>query len=321
MLADFCTIHNSCYYLRHVTESETKYIERIYREHHTIINTLISGPCKEYKKLKNIKKNRFPDIKCWDATRVCFSKKRSNYIHANYVHGFERPQKFIVTQEPMNNTLEDYWTMVWEAGTKVIVMLNGADAPSDNDYSELKTFTVSVDSIVLQTDYVEIIMNVFNVHTLQSRIVHFFKYLNWPKGGVTDILPLISFLIEVNERQQYFIQEASMSPPGPIVVYSSTGTGRAATFCVVDVCMTQLVNTATISIPFIVFKIRQQRHSSIESLDNYFFINNAVIYFLATIPPNSKLFLRLLFYHCDRSAWRLSDSLTVQQSFCLKVLV
>nr|ACE75312.1 protein tyrosine phosphatase [Glyptapanteles indiensis] len=311
MLANLFAIHDSCHYLQHATKSETEYFERIYREHHTIINTPISGPCEEYKKLKNTKKNRFPGIKCWDSTRVCFLKKKSNYIHANYVHGFERPQKFIVTQEPMNSTLEDYWTMIWQAGTKVIVMLNGADVPSDSDYSELKTFTVTVDSIVLQTDYVEMIMNVFNVHTLQSRIVHFFKYLSWPKGGITDILTLISFLIVVNERQQYFDQEASMSPPSPIVVYSSTGTGRAATFCAVDVCMIQLVNTATVSIPFIVFKIRQQRHSSFESFDDYVFINNLILYFLATIPPNCELFLRLLSHCCCKSACRLSGLSTV----------
>nr|ACE75308.1 protein tyrosine phosphatase [Glyptapanteles indiensis] len=305
-MADLFAIHNSCHYLQQVTESETKYLERIYQEHHTIINTPISGPCKEYKKLKNIEKNRFPDIKCWDTTRVRFFKNRSDYIHANYVHGFERPQKFIVTQEPINSTLEDYWAMVWQAGTKVIVMLNGADAASDSDSSELKTFTVTVDSIVLQTDYVEMIMNVFNINTLRSRTVHFFKYLSWPKGGITDILTLFSFLTVVNRKQQYFDQGAPMSPPGPIVVYSSTGTGRAATFCAVDICMIQLVNTATVSIPLVVFKIRQQRHSSIESLDNYIFINNALIYFLATIPPNSEIFLRLLSHRCDKSACRLS---------------
>ncbi|CAS06643.1 protein tyrosine phosphatase, partial [Bracoviriform rubeculae] len=264
-------------------------IERICREHYTILNMKISGPCEECKKLKNIKKNRSQNIECWDNTRVCLKKQRSNYIHANYVDGFEQVRKFIVTQEPMDHTLEDYWSMVWQAGTRVIVMLHGADAPavpSVSGYSELKGFTVTVKSIALQSDYVEMVMNVFNINTIRSRTVYCFKYLSWPKEGITDILKLISFIKVVNDRQEDYNKPGLISLPGPIVVYSTTGIGRAPTFCALDICMFQLVNSAIVSIPSVVFGIRRQRRSSLESIDHYVFINNVIVYFLATIPPN-----------------------------------
>ncbi|CAS06660.1 protein tyrosine phosphatase, partial [Bracoviriform melanoscelae] len=197
--------------------------------HHTIINIKISGSCKKCKKLKNIKKNRYENIEFWDTTRVCLKQKRSNYIHANYLDGFERVRKFIVTQEPMDNTLENYWRMIWQTGTRVIVMLNGADepaVPSVSDYSELKGFTVTVKSITLQNDYIEMVMNLFNIDRLQSRTVYFFKYLSWPKEGITDILMLINFMQVVNERHRYYIKPGLKSRPGPIVVYSTTGNGR-----------------------------------------------------------------------------------------------
>ncbi|CAD6244018.1 GSCOCT00014298001.2-RA-CDS [Cotesia congregata] len=301
MATGLFVMHNSCHYLKQVAESEIKYVERICREHHTILNMQIIGPCKECKELKNIKKNRFQNIECWDSTRVCLKKQGSNYIHANYVDGFEQARKFIVTQEPMDNTLEDYWNMVWQTSTRVIVMLNGADVPAVStvsDYSELEGFTVTVTSIALQSDYVEIVMNLFNTKIMRSRTVHCFKYLSWPKESVTDILTLINFMIVVNERHQYYIKLGLISPPGPIVVYSTTGIGRAPTFCAVDLCIFQLVNTATVSIPAVVFNIRRQRCSSFESIDHYFFINNVIIYFLATIPPNCELFFRFL---CNRS--------------------
>ncbi|CAS06641.1 protein tyrosine phosphatase, partial [Bracoviriform marginiventris] len=266
-----------------------RYVERICREHHLILNMQIIGPCEECKELENIMKNRYQNIKCWDSTRMRLKKQKSNYIHANYVDGFEQVQKFIVTQEPMDNTLEDYWNMVWQTGTRVIVMLHGADAPAVptvSDYSELKGFTVTVISIALQNDYVEMVMNVFNIETMRSRTVHCFKYLSWPKEGVTDILTLITFMIVVNERHQFYIKPGLMSPPGPIVVYSTTGIRRAPTYCAVDICMFQLVNTASVSIPSVVFAIRRQRRSSFESLDHYVFINNLIVYFLATMPPD-----------------------------------
>lgn len=164
-------MYNSCHYLKQVAESEMQYFERICREHHTILNMQISDSCEECKKLKNIKKNRFQNIECWDSTRVRLKKQRPNYIHANYVDGFEQVRKFIVTQESMDNTPKDFWSMVWQAGTRVIVMLHGADAPAVptvSDYSELKGFTVTVTSIALQNDYVEMVINVFNIKTIRS---------------------------------------------------------------------------------------------------------------------------------------------------------
>ncbi|KAG8037272.1 hypothetical protein G9C98_005482 [Cotesia typhae] len=225
-------------YLEQVTESEIKYIERICREHHVIINIQISGSCEECKKMENTKKNRFQNIECWDSTQVCLKKKGSNYIHANYVDGFEQVRKFIVTQEPMDNTLEDYWSMVWRTGARVIVMLNGTDGPavpSVSDYNQLEGFTVTVTSIAVQKDYVEMGMNVLNINTMRSNTVHFFKYLSWPKEGITDISTLISFMIAVNERHQYYMKPALMNPPSPIVIYSTPGIERAPTFCAVDI--------------------------------------------------------------------------------------
>ncbi|XP_074114490.1 tyrosine-protein phosphatase non-receptor type 9-like [Cotesia typhae] len=321
MCSNVFEMYQSCYYLQHIIESETKYIERIYREHHTILNMRIVGPCKECKKWENIKKNRFQNIECWDSTRVCLKKKGSNYIHANYVDGFEQVRKFIVTQEPMDNTLEDYWSMVWRTGARVIVMLNGADGPavpSVSDHNQLGGFTVTVTSIAVQKDYVEMGMNVFNINTMRSKTVHFFKYLSWPKEGITDILTLISFMIAVNERHQYYMKPALMNPPSPIVIYSSTGIERAPTFCAVDICMFQLVNSATISIQSVVFNIRQQRRSSFESLNHYVFINNVIVHFLATIPPNSKLYHLLFSRRFNESAHFLSHPSTVNPFCCYK---
>ncbi|AEE09465.1 protein tyrosine phosphatase [Cotesia vestalis bracovirus] len=318
MATGLFTVYQSCHYLQHVTESGPKYIERIHREHHTILNMQIVGPCEECNKWENIKKNRYQNIECWDSTRVCLKKKGSNYIHANYVDGFEQVRKFIVTQEPMDNTLEDYWSMVWQTGTRVIVMLNGADepaVPSVSNYNQLEGFTVTVTSIAVQNDYIEMVMNVFNINIMRSRTVHCFKYLSWPKEGITDILTLISFMIAVNERHQYYIKPGLMNPPGPIVVYSTTGIERAPTFCAVDICMFQLVNSSIISVPSVVFNIRRQRRSSFESLDHYVFINNVIVHFLATIPPDSKLYYLLFSHRFSESARFLSHPPLVNK-FC-----
>ncbi|KAG7280851.1 hypothetical protein CRUP_010833, partial [Coryphaenoides rupestris] len=45
------------------------------------------------------------------------------YINANYIRGYSgSPRAFIATQGPMLHTLGDLWDMVWQEGSRVIVM-------------------------------------------------------------------------------------------------------------------------------------------------------------------------------------------------------
>ncbi|RCN45551.1 Protein-tyrosine phosphatase [Ancylostoma caninum] len=65
------------------------------------------------------------DVFCTDETRVVLSwpPGENDYIHANWVSGSDTPKKFICTQAPTKNTVEDFWRMIWQEGCKSIVML------------------------------------------------------------------------------------------------------------------------------------------------------------------------------------------------------
>ncbi len=67
-------------------------------------------------------KNRYPDILPKEETRVLLKNTGidgSEYINANYV--FDR--EYIATQAPIAATFCDFWRMVWEQETTVVVML------------------------------------------------------------------------------------------------------------------------------------------------------------------------------------------------------
>ena len=62
----------------------------------------------------------FPD----DYTRVRLkSDSHEDYINANFIDGFHRPRAYIATQGPLPSTFADFWQMVWEQNTHVIVMI------------------------------------------------------------------------------------------------------------------------------------------------------------------------------------------------------
>lgn len=65
---------------------------------------------------ENLFKNRYPDIKSYDQTRVLLSKgendELSDYINADHVFGFDK--HFICAQGPLDQTIEDFWRMIYE---------------------------------------------------------------------------------------------------------------------------------------------------------------------------------------------------------------
>lgn len=63
---------------------------------------------------ENACKNRYPDIKSYDQTRVCLSKiddiPESDYINADYVNGYKNQKQFICAQGPLQVNLPN-WIM------------------------------------------------------------------------------------------------------------------------------------------------------------------------------------------------------------------
>lgn len=74
----------------------------------------------------NQSKNRYTDVLCYDHSRVCLAQidgdATSDYINANFVDGYKQKSAFISTQGPLPKIYGDFWRMVWEQQTLVIVM-------------------------------------------------------------------------------------------------------------------------------------------------------------------------------------------------------
>lgn len=94
--------------------------EQLYRKNPDLAIT-------EAKKPINIPKNRYRDISPYDCTRVVLVNSDSgDYINANYVN-MEIPggavNRYIATQGPLMNTTTDFWRMVQQESSHLIVML------------------------------------------------------------------------------------------------------------------------------------------------------------------------------------------------------
>ncbi|XP_043535235.1 receptor-type tyrosine-protein phosphatase H-like [Chiloscyllium plagiosum] len=72
-------------------------------------------------------KNRYTNVLPYDASRVKLTAQPESdildYINANYMPGYKSSNEFIAAQGPLPSTVPDFWRMVWEQKTDVIVML------------------------------------------------------------------------------------------------------------------------------------------------------------------------------------------------------
>nr|KAF6425597.1 protein tyrosine phosphatase receptor type E [Molossus molossus] len=85
------------------------------------------GTFEQANKEENREKNRYPNILPNDHSRVILSPVDgtpcSDYINASYIDGYKEKNKFIAAQGPKQETVNDFWRMVWEQKSATIVML------------------------------------------------------------------------------------------------------------------------------------------------------------------------------------------------------
>lgn len=76
---------------------------------------------------ENIDKNRYRDILPYDSTRVVLlDSMTGDYINASYVNmkvPSGKVNRFIATQGPLASTCEDFWQMIWEQNSSLIIMV------------------------------------------------------------------------------------------------------------------------------------------------------------------------------------------------------
>ncbi|XP_039291755.1 tyrosine-protein phosphatase non-receptor type 9 [Nilaparvata lugens] len=267
----------------------------------------------------NLPKNRYTDVLCYDHSRVILSQvdddPTSDYINANFVDGYKQRNAFISTQGPLPKTCADFWRMIWEQQTLVVVMTTRVMErgrtkcaqywPEDEGaVAEHGHFTVTCQASEPHPDYVISSLLLTNTKTEESRSVHHYQFTSWPDYGVPhSALAMLDFLAKVRQCQAAMLAALGDTWAGhvrgpPILVHCSAGIGRTGTFCTLDICISRLEDAGTVDVRSTVERIRAQRAFSIQMPDQYVFCHLALIEYalsknLLPTPPDLATFQEL----------------------------
>ncbi|XP_053922690.1 tyrosine-protein phosphatase non-receptor type 5 isoform X2 [Cuculus canorus] len=201
---------------------------------------------KEYDIPGLVRKNRYKTILPNPHSRVCLTSADqddplSSYINANYIRGYGGEEKvYIATQGPIVNTVSDFWRMVWQERSPIIVMITNIEEM--NEKGE------------------------------EVRNLKHYWYTSWPDQKTPDQAPpLLQLVLEVEEAMQ-----SAEEKNAPVIVHCSAGIGRTGCFIATSVCCKQLKSEGIVDILRTACQLRLDRGGMIQTCEQYQFVHHVM---------------------------------------------
>uniref|UniRef100_A0A674A9T6 Receptor-type tyrosine-protein phosphatase C n=1 Tax=Salmo trutta TaxID=8032 RepID=A0A674A9T6_SALTR len=241
---------------------------------------------REAKKSCNQPKNRYVDILPYDYNRVQLTTGNGetgcDYINASFIDGFKESKKYIAAQGPKEETVGDFWRMVWEQQSSIIVMVTRCEESNRNKCAQywpspereveiFEEFVVKLNREEHCPDYIIRHLSLTNKREKSAeREVTHIQFTSWPDHGVPGEPHL---LLKLRRRVNAFKNLFS----GPIVIHCSAGVGRTGTYMGIDAMMEGLEAEGRVDIYGYVVKLRRQRCLMVQVEAQYILIHQALI--------------------------------------------
>uniref|UniRef100_A0A914WFK2 protein-tyrosine-phosphatase n=1 Tax=Plectus sambesii TaxID=2011161 RepID=A0A914WFK2_9BILA len=268
---------------------------------------------KEGKRAENTAKNRYKNILPFDHTRIKLLDAKpgqvgADYINANLIEvlssdypefsGLQR--SYISTQGCLPATVDDFWRMVWQQNSRIVVMTTKEfergrnkcvrywpDAGTERRYGLKQELLVRNTSEVEAPEYMTRHFEISRLddkgNPVETRTLYHWQFMAWPDHGCpSNPGSVLNFLEQVNAC----LENDCPKDAGPSVVHCSAGIGRTGTFIVVDLILNQIKRIGLhchVDIPRTVQMVREQRSGMVQTELQYRFLYKAVTYHIDTV--------------------------------------
>ncbi|CAI5756230.1 unnamed protein product [Candida verbasci] len=232
-------------------------------------------------------KNRYKDILLYNHSRINLNHNKSDInSFENYINASMLSNSYVASQAPLQNTIGDFYRMITNDQTKVIISLtesieNGMQKcvkfwTPGTYQSHTDTFTTSI-------------INEATVHSTILRIIRIVK--NGSEVFYTFQIQLLSWLdmeslnnpanlLEIIQLKQSLIGD------GLALVHCSAGCGRTGTYCVMDTMISKIKHGNNINentIFTIANDFRKQRMNLIQNCKQFYLIYDVLLIWYNTL--------------------------------------
>uniref|UniRef100_A0A665VCF8 protein-tyrosine-phosphatase n=1 Tax=Echeneis naucrates TaxID=173247 RepID=A0A665VCF8_ECHNA len=204
----------------------------------------------------------------------------SDYINANFIPGYKHVKEYIATQGPLPETRNDFWQMVLQQKSSIIVMLTQCNERRRVKCDHYWPFTdepvmygeISVE-MLSEAEAPEWTIRKFRLgYADETQDVLHLNYTSWPDHGVPTVNAIESILQFV-----LIVRQQANRTKDPIVVHCSAGVGRTGTFIALDRLMQHIREHEFADILGMVSEMRSHRLSMVQTEEQYVFIHQCVL--------------------------------------------
>lgn len=189
-----------------------------------IPNKRMSAGVSTSQRPENMKRNRTRSIVPYEDTRIMLHSKQSNptgYINASNIQipiG-NRILKYILAQAPLPDTIEDFWQMIWESGSQLIVMLcsaqdcKGTTTPIYWPTKVMSKLRLSDHSVTLLSStsskhQVTMMFQLKQNSNGERRTIYHLRLMDWESGGIPPSEEsFLGFMDAVNSVRRHLENE------------------------------------------------------------------------------------------------------------------
>ncbi|KAK9840994.1 hypothetical protein WJX81_004844 [Elliptochloris bilobata] len=246
----------------------------------------------------NYDKNRYCDCLPFNYNRVILHRhdeEDAGYINASHLRSkdFEQPEwEYIAAQGPLFDTVPEFWRMVYESGSQMIVMLTRTEEENIKGQMVDKCAAYWPQSVGAIMPQGNLMVKLDNEEMLSPELrrreltltcldnddvlpLTHIQHLTWPDHG----LPPSSVALRCILALMRAAREAPPSVPhggGPPIVHDSAGIGRTGVLVAADIALRQLHAArspgdakAAVDCKAIVQELRRQRMSMVHYQEQF----------------------------------------------------
>ncbi|KAM7106487.1 receptor-type tyrosine-protein phosphatase C isoform 2-T3 [Ciconia maguari] len=214
-------------------------------------------------------------------------EESSKYINASFITGYWGPKAMIATQGPLQETISDFWQMVFQRKVKVIVMLTelkeGDQEFCAQYWGEGKQMYDGIE--VQMTDvnccpsYTIRAFDVTHLKTKETQKVYQYQYHKWSGLDVPENpKDLVSMILNLKQKvpDRPVAEDHRSTRSVPLVVHCRDGSQQTGVFCALMTLLESAETEEVIDVFQVVKALRRTRLGVVPTFEHYQFLYDTI---------------------------------------------